>query len=462
MESIKDIVWSRRNDPLVCEISMSDFRIEFEWQDPGAAKGPELRATWACLKILADGKCLTRLEDLVSNSNRDSLYAPLYPIAEWFASNWWSLFHEIPSPGVESKKEYHRRHNILAAAEGFALPWLSIEPEGARTVLHWRPRDLPTCRVRFLNEGRAVIETSLLKERIRAFIRSVLTRLENECVVAPFLAEEWEAIESADHEEASFCKAAARMGLDPYSIGEGVAQTIVDLGERLPSGVFDEYLYVADLELLRDQGVRLSSILSEAGELDLDLQPLKSLREECLRFVGGAGTQLHPWQEGYEFARRLRNSLVRRSCNRLSSLEEVRSLFEIDPLIWERAVVDRFDRSSPIDAAVASTKTQSPYFAIQKRESETGNVFKLCRALFEYLSDPEPSAAIITRSRSERQKRNRAFAAEFIAPEDRLRDMIGTAWIAEEDIQEIAQNLGASEFVIRHQIINHGIANIIE
>ena len=70
------------------------LQIEFDWEDPQAAKGPELRATWARLRILINNVPVTQVLDSSARSVRDGIYIPLYPLAEWLAMHWWSLFHE--------------------------------------------------------------------------------------------------------------------------------------------------------------------------------------------------------------------------------------------------------------------------------------------------------------------------------------------------------------------------------
>lgn len=40
---------------------MSDIRFDFEWVDPGDAKGAELRATWARLSIAVGDQSVTQL-----------------------------------------------------------------------------------------------------------------------------------------------------------------------------------------------------------------------------------------------------------------------------------------------------------------------------------------------------------------------------------------------------------------
>ena len=111
---------------------------------------------------------------------------------------------------------------------------------------------------------------------------------------------------------------------------------------------------------------------------------------------------------------------------------------------------------------MAPTEDNSPYFAV-KSNYESGRVFALCRALFEYLTTPEHGIALATGTYSERQKRNRAFAAEFIAPADKIADQIpARGCVSSEDIGVIAAEFGTSEFVIRGQIQNHRLATIQE
>lgn len=92
-----------------------------------------------------------------------------------------------------------------------------------------------------------------------------------------------------------------------------------------------------------------------------------------------------------------------------------------------------------------------------------GPLSPACRALFEYLHDEESAAGIVASTRSERQKRNRAFAAEFLAPASEIRRRIGRVrTVTADQIEALSEEFGTSEWVIRHQIENHGLANLAE
>ncbi len=56
---------------------------------------------------------------------------------------------------------------------------------------------------------------------------------------------------------------------------------------------------------------------------------------------------------------------------------------------------------------------------------------------------------------------NRAFAAEFLAPHTMLKGDLSAATVGEEEIEDLATDYGVSPFVIRHQIGNHRLAEIL-
>ena len=55
---------------------------------------------------------------------------------------------------------------------------------------------------------------------------------------------------------------------------------------------------------------------------------------------------------------------------------------------------------------------------------------------------------------------NRAFAAEFLAPQAMLGSRLSSDVVDEEEIEDLASEFGVSGFVIRHQIENHELARV--
>lgn len=439
---------------------MARFQIDFEWEQPGGARGPELRATWARLCIRVDGQPVTRLEDETIRATRDAVYGPLYPIAEWIAAHWWNLFYEVASPRREAFGGFEDRHNLARAAEGFALPDLNIQPIGRRVLLRWAPSPCPRSRVRFLGEGAVLLDRVEVTGVFRHFVTGVIHRLREEGVSDTFLEDEWEAIQAADPEEADFCRSMGRLGLDPYGEDERDWLPILrEIEGSLPAGVRDEFLSVADPDEVASQGRRLHQWIARANGFDLDLPELTDLRTETQKLSASISPSALPWDGGYAFARELRDLLGVPPERHLSSLAEVGAAFQTPASNWANAISFVEGWAAFLNGVLATTRGGGPLFSLSQRYP-AGQVFTLCRMLFEYLSEAGLTAAIASPADSERQKRNRAFAAEFIAPAAAIQNHMPSGPLTEEGVQDLAEAFGTSSFIIRHQIENHGIARI--
>jgi len=73
---------------------MASISFDIDWQDSEGLQGAELAATFASLRIDVEGETLTQVFDTRARTIRSHVFVPLYPIAEWLASNWWFLLFE--------------------------------------------------------------------------------------------------------------------------------------------------------------------------------------------------------------------------------------------------------------------------------------------------------------------------------------------------------------------------------
>ena len=188
------------------DIDRSDLELELEWARVDGSCGDELAATWAHLLVRVDGAAVTEVFDHRSLSVRRHIFVPLYPVAEWLATHWWSLLYETEAPG---RSDYESRHNLRFGREGFALPNLLLKPLGERASIEWYPLDLPDARLSFPGSGARVVELARVRDRLSDFIDTVIARLDQQGVADTFLHQEWQSIQSVNEEEASFCRTAA-------------------------------------------------------------------------------------------------------------------------------------------------------------------------------------------------------------------------------------------------------------
>ena len=428
---------------------MSELAFDIEWEDPGGARGEELRATWARLEIRVGESIVTHAFDPVLNSVRTGLYAPLYPVAEWVVMNWWPLLRECQMPSRTYEVTYDKRHNLRFAGEGFAMPWLELRPTSGRFAIEWRQRDLPRQRLNFICEGSAVIESNLVEESLSLFVNRVVERLGNRGIHGTPLQEDWESILSQGAEEAAFCNAAGAMGLDPFDVPDQVSKGVLEASSSLPGELQSDFFEAADLMRLGDQLEWVKSGLRLAHDQDLDLPNLKRVKAELIK----ANSNKSPWFQGYDLARELRNALG------IAGKEHI-ALAELSPGDKiEQALVPH--RKQPgFDAIAALNQAGSPSFVVRPG-NDLSKRFAFCRALFEFLNCASPTPSLISPAISEKQKRNRAFAAELLAPEGLIRDRMSSRSIDCAEVEDLATKFEVSTYVIEHQIKNHQLGEVL-
>jgi hypothetical protein len=436
---------------------MSEITFEFDWLDPAGARGEELRATWARLSIFVGNEPVTRLLDERSRTVRDSVYVPLYPLAEWFATHWWALRNEVDTPERTSDPSYETRHLLREAREGYALPSLRIQSVGNAIRCAWGAEKLPRHKIQFVSTGVDYVDVVSFEHTVSEFVAAVVTRLSESSVRGTLLEEEWSAINRADEEERAFCNVVGALGLDPYDLAEPQAQEIVEAASRIPNEVHEEFFVVADPRTLAEESKRLSEAIQVCKENTVDLTFAKQLRSQTPSLISdGVGP---PWRQGYEAAKALRK-LLSLDGRPIPTDGELADALHLGAGQFEEAIYrlpSRPHANAVVDAVVGLNSNGSPGFAIAEARSESIR-FHFCRGLFEYLSSRGEGVIAITRAASNRQKRNRAFAAEFLAPSSTLHQQVAGAFLTTDDIEELASEFGVSSYVISHQIQNHRIA----
>ena len=456
---------------------MTKLSFDFDWVDAEGINGPELSATWASLRIFADNSVVTRVLDARAQTVREFVYVPLYPLAEWLVTNWWFLTHELGSPAKEGDPEFRRRHDLGASREGYAFPNVEVVPSGTRTRVAWKRGHSPWTNIEFLGQGQIWMDSGEFRETCSDLIDRVIRRLASLGVDETFLQEEWNAIQSTDEEESRFCETAAGLGWDPYALDDTGHFWIPLVAEQL-GDLLDEALPALDanrpatcfsianaikrakrngLPLERFRFLRDETRRDAETELDApSFEPLGFLRDESR---AATARERNPWSAGYALAQQLRQNLELVG-GPLPTLKDLSEAIGEDPTLVRKVIrpAGFFAETPMVDGVVTSNADENPAFAFRHRGDDARR-FHFCRALAEVLISPG-SDALLTRAFSERQQRNRAFAAEFLAPSIGLRARVPGRVIDSEDIDELAVEFGVSSQVIEHQITNRHIAQI--
>lgn len=434
---------------------MADLQFNFEWQDPAGARGNALRATWALLSIRVGDAPITELQDLKTRSVRTGVFLPLYPLAEWLTCNWWFLMAEAARQDTADSPNFDHRHNIRWAREGFALPSLRFVPMGDGVDAQWQPLNMPDAGIRFLRGGNAVLPLNSVGDVLREFVAAVITRLNDEGLTATSLHDEWAAIQAVDADEQQFCLASARLGVDPFSTDAGLQAAIIDASQKIRPELLEDFFSLVPVERLNHESAAMATA-TEAILADSDAtDALARVRDQAPILT--PSTSANPWQAGYEYAEKLRARLNVGPW-KSRSLDELAGHLKLDQL--DHCILPNSDVCKFLDALTGVNQLNKPKFIIEKIRPDSRQ-FAFCRALFEHLTRPYGDFATVSGLRTNQQRMNRAFAAEFLAPHKQLKEDLSGATIGEDEVDELSEVYGVSGFVIQHQIENHKLAHVV-
>jgi len=426
------------------------FELLFDWDEAPGVAAPELKATWAQLQIRVGDRSATAVESETGVLRR-SIHVPLYPLAEWIAYNWWFLCHNqrprglrdrdlsmsarLLRPGADSS--WVTNHNLRAIGEGFAWPDLTLVPgEGSHLVV-WQgdPTRIPHSRVRFSTSGRAEVDSESLISALAGLVETVTARLiELDERDHPLLAE-WQWVKSVEADEADFCVAAARLGIDPADVSDEIADTVVEIGDRLSTQLLDDFLDAASSQSLANDlaWVLESRSLIEASDLTTERLP---------KLSATSVPNQRPWLLGQRDAVRVRSELGLESVERVS----------LDPFV---ALLPRDPASRGIEALGGKSQMGGSTVSLGRQRTEAAQRFAAARAAWRFARGE--GEFLLTSTRTRLQKAERAFAAELTAPAEGIRELLGfveDGAVSLDEVGEISDHFGVNEWVVEYQIEN--------
>ena len=388
---------------------------------------------------------------------RDSVCVSVYPLAEWIATNWWFLTHEVTNVAKEGDPDFRRRHSLSAAREGYAYPELQMVPHGDWIRLAWEPAGPAWNSVKFLERGNAWIDSADFRDACADLIDRVISRLLSRGVEGTLLQEEWSAIQEADADEIEFCSTAARLGWDPYAIDDDQRSMVLQLGDTLDGAALEEASAVFSAQNLIGECDAVTGAFSHAKTNGLLWDRLGTIDRASL--VTDSARAPTPWDAGHRLARELRRNLDVGGTP-LPSMDRIAEAIGESPSLLA-SVTSPVDLGAAalVDGVITGNDERHPAFAFRAFAGEAIRRFQFCRALGEALLAPG-TETLLTRAYSERQHRSRAFAAEFLAPASGLQQRITRRVVDGDDIDELAAVFGVSSRVVEQQIRSHRLAEV--
>lgn len=432
--------------------AVPELAIRWEWEAAPWVKAPEHRATWARIEIMVRSEHITLVEDQESGSSRRSIYCPLHPLAEWAAYNWWLLRADArPARSLDMWGPEHydsrqfRRHSLRGSGDGFLWPNLVIIPEGEHKRLIWQ-RDrfpAPGKPIRFLADGEAFLDRDSVERELVSVISAVLTRLAEQGVTDTPLEKEWAEVQSAEPDEVEFCLAAARLGLDPYAEAEPYQQLIMRAEAELRGNLLGDFLDAVEPARIGHALDWIRGARSEIGQAP-EREAARVLREAIRQSRAAPGNW--SWEKGWNQARAVR---------RILGLAD-QDVFDLSSFMNS---IDQPTADRGLQAVGGSTGGSGPLAVIEPGRPVSSRRFTLSRALWHYLWESEP-LFLVTTAYTERQKAERAFAAELLAPAHGIGELLSVSpeIAIQDDLDGIAAHFQVSPMVIKHQLDNQLLA----
>ena len=432
---------------------MLEFRVE--WEDAPGVADPLLRETWARLEFRLDGRPLTRYWSDGTRSLRDGVYGSVFPLAEWFANQWWFLLHEGPrhpfaaitgvrrAPTSIDLRRWLARHNLLMCREGMAYPDLTIFRQDRRVALSWSADPTSaTTPGRFIDEGMVVVDHAVAEAALDSFVTTVLDRVQGVASEsATELRELWAAIRESTRGERSVCERLAMLGLDPYA--EDADEDIISTIETLsfPDAVVTDLLSATTPKAIGDDVAATTALLDELHQCPADPHETPRIRLQT--------RSTRPYEIGYARAASLRRHLDLKDEQPVPDLDRLlaRALGQRPVQVWQTRDRANVEAAVKVNGSAAIAATQ---------RAESGRRFLLGRALHHWLFVTEGTAPrLLTRGQDWSQAASRAFSAELLAPARALAARLGDGADWGERQEELAREFNVHPYVIAHQLTNH-------
>ena len=421
-------------------------RFRFGWVDAGPSPDILAQSTMATLSVEAGNTTVTSVLDRGNRIYSNEVVVPLFGVAEWLVTNWWHIWHEIEDTG-EQRPEFASRHNLAFAADGFVLPSLTMTAVSGRMQLRWVPYKPQHARIEFVDEGLERVARDELETELRNLIDAVIERLHGRPDTAPAadnLAQVWNAVNGLDADELEFSRAAALLGLDPFDVQDDVADGIVAFWARTEPSLREDALATAsEYAQLPWLAAWFDGVLPalEAEEHDNDWADVR-------RALPPPPLGSEPWTRGYTLARTARERIGANG-GRFDFPRRGRMAIPHQP-------------SQPPSTRIHALVAAETPACITVPRGQSGTRFLIARALGDFLGRSTPGPGLLSSLSTDRQAQSRAFAAEFLAPAEALRQRLAGNDLEPERADDLAEEFGVSSQLIRHQVRNHDLATIID
>ena len=417
------------------------MKFSVEWLDGGENAAVEERATLCDLQIFVGDENACMFLDDEAREVFDCLRVPAVHLAEGIARDWWRIF------GGRD-----RRQSLVPYRTGFVLPDLGFRCDGSTFEIAGQQLHCANPGLRFWQVDGERCSRSAAEQELAAFVGGVVDKLACDGIRDCEATLAWRRVCASreDPAEAAFCEAAGALDVDPYSVTDEDADLIERAGDFFSDEALIEFLASG-----RPRGTGKFLVptmdwldtLKTRRSYESTLPKLSELRDQ-FGDVALRQADEPAWAQGYRVANLLAAELN-------IDGREVATPEALTKRLGNRS----FQRVHAKDIEQGIRAVVDPDAGVHLRDRGRGKfpwapqaeTFALTRAIGSVLCLPHTERLVVNNlHHAEQQAVGRAFAAQFLAPLDKIRAM------AEDGLEEreIAHEFKVSPQVVTLQLEN--------
>lgn len=425
---------------------MTDFRIRLT-PERLTEGSPEERAAFGHLIVKSNETLLSEGFDNLVDLRRDGPLVSGYHLAEWLLWNWWRLRYEPHQSGSPSA-DWRRSHCMAEIGEGYVWPNITIVSDGYRSVIQSKPSEGgQNSSFRYYGAPYLVIlPWSVVEHGIDDFVESVLARITESGLFDANLNQLWQELmfERQNPEVARYRRFEALLGADPDELSE----------EAIKSHLADALILgEAAVDELAAAAAEIGSVMTAAQVHESANMHGVEIRSDDAFTVDGIGSDLAPSEDrsaaevGVSAARYVRKRAGLR--HGMVNDQVLAQIAGVSPTLLKRSGQKLSMSFTLRDGAKGSR-------AVLRGKGSESRRFDLARLIGDRLIWKDAAMRPSTDTKTYRQKVQRAFAAEFLAPIDAVIDRAGGVYFDDRK-EEIAQHFKVSPMVIDRILKNNRI-----
>ena len=389
--------------------------------------------------------CFTELIRNESNYSDDYLQAPPVQLAFWITDNWWRLRWE---PVVSDKvyPDWRLAHELSAIGGGYIWPRLRIWSEDTRVGLASRS-DPPRMNfaLRYTKDALVFVAAEQFEAAVDQFLEQAVDAQSDDKVA---LSAQFSALkeERNNQDVAMWRRLEAKLGYDVDSAPDHLISGLLKYVEAYGNGGVEEAIVATQGEEAADALEEIISV-AKRSRLVCDLHEA----------VGAAGSVMNAtskpiWEIAEKAAMAVRNGLgFQGGPIRNTRLAELLNISR-DGFRSRESEVTRLQYG----LRLRKGEGERNVVALCSRWSQ-GRRFELCRTLGDAIWSGGDALGPMTKTKTARQKFQRAFAQSLLCPYRDLLSYINTENPSDEDISAAARYFHVSERVIQTVLVNKEI-----